>query len=227
MNHVRIKTADGSSTLLHQGLRETYHSAKGAVEESVHVYIHSGLKHIQERKNDTALHLLEVGYGTGLNALLTMIHATATVYYTAIEPFPIPDEELFTARELQSLGQAITTSSALLPWTDPSAAATASFHQIKQHFFLRKFRCSLLELHTLHAYDLVYYDAFAPKFQPEMWTTQSWNHLKTLMKPEAVAVTYCAQGAFRRMLQQEHWQVERLRGPKGHKLEMIRASLPA
>ncbi|MEN9511922.1 MAG: hypothetical protein RLZZ370_1741, partial [Bacteroidota bacterium] len=81
------------------------------------------------RKNDTALHLLEVGYGTGLNALLTMIHATATVYYTAIEPFPIPEEELFTVRELQSLGQPITTSSALLPWT--AQALQLLLHSIK------------------------------------------------------------------------------------------------
>lgn len=226
MNHVRIKTADGSSTLLHQGLGETYHSAKGAVEESVHVYIQSGLKHLQEQRNGAALHLLEVGYGTGLNALLTMMHATDVVYYTAIEPFPIPDEELFTARELQSLGHPVTEGPATCPWTDPTTAEAASFHQINDHFFLRKFRCSLLELQTPNAYDLVYYDAFAPKFQPEMWTAESWNHLKTLMKPGAIAVTYCAQGAFKRMLKQEHWQVERLRGPIGHKLEMIRASRP-
>ncbi|MEY3983898.1 MAG: tRNA (5-methylaminomethyl-2-thiouridine)(34)-methyltransferase MnmD [Bacteroidota bacterium] len=225
MNHVRIKTADGSSTLLHEVLGETYHSTKGAVEESVHVYINAGLKHLQEQRKNNSLHLLEVGYGTGLNALLTMIHSIGEVHYTAIEPFPLPEEEQYTARELQALGYQIPDAIAANHWTVPIAAKQALFQRITARFFLRKLKCSLSELHAPHTFDLVYYDAFAPKYQPEMWTAQSWNHLKTLMKPGSVAVTYCAQGAFRRMLQIAHWQVERLRGAKGHKREMIRATL--
>lgn len=226
MNHVRIKTADGSSTLLHEVLGETYHSAKGAVEESVHVYINAGLKHLQAQRKNTSLHLLEVGYGTGLNALLTMIHSMGVVHYTAIEPFPLPEEEQYTSRELQAMGYQIPEDAAALQWTAPLAAKQEVFQRITAHFFLRKLKCSLNELHAPQMFDLVYFDAFAPKYQPEMWTAQSWNYLKTLMKPGSVAVTYCAQGAFRRMLQLEHWQVERLRGAKGHKREMIRATVP-
>ncbi|MEN9511731.1 MAG: hypothetical protein RLZZ370_1550, partial [Bacteroidota bacterium] len=143
MNHVRIKTADGSSTLLHEVLGETYHSAKGAVEESVHVYINAGLKHLQAQRKNTSLHLLEVGYGTGLNALLTMIHSMGVVHYTAIEPFPLPEEEQYTSRELQAMGYQIPEDVAALQWTAPLAAKQEVFQRITAHFFLRKLKCSL------------------------------------------------------------------------------------
>ena len=219
MNLQRIETADGSSTLRHAQLGETYHSTKGARSESLHVYIKTGLEFMHEQNPNRALHILEIGYGIGMNAQLTLIHARQPIFYTGIEPVPIPKEEYITSEELydpkwHSQQRQIATT----PWETPPR-----FHQIHEHFHLKKQPCALMDFCAEPLADLVYFDAFAPKYQPELWTAQSWNHLRNLMKPNASAVTYCAQGAFRRMLEQCGWMVHRLPGPKGQKLEMIRA----
>jgi len=217
----RIITADGSTTLLHETLGETYHSVKGALAESLHVYIRAGLEFVQEQTPDAPVHILEVGYGTGLNALLTLSHAAQTVFYTGIEPFPIQDEELNTCRELNDPNFSMQHGTAArLPWRRPESLG--DFHPVSNRFYLRKLHCSLETCNITEPVSLVYFYAFAPKYQPELWLEEAWKHLETLLQPNAVMVTYCAQGAFRRMLQQRNWVVERLPGPPAQKKEMIR-----
>jgi len=192
---LRFKTADGSSTLLHAVLGDTYHSVKGARSESMHVYIESGLRFMQDQKPDVPLHILEVGYGTGMNALLSLEYSRQPIYYTGLEPFPIAEEELITCRELFQSGiSAEQEQLARLPWQHNS-----EFVAVNHRFYLKKTPCSLLEYNTNTPADLVYFDAFAPRYMPELWQETAWNHLKTLLKPDGVVVTYCAQGAFRRM----------------------------
>lgn len=214
----RIKTADGSSTLLHESLGETYHSAKGALSESMHVYIEAGLQFLQAQKPHTPLHILEVGYGTGMNALLSLTYARQPIYYTGLEPFPIQEEELTTCREFfdASLAEA-QEKMASLPWSHDT-----SFQQIHEHFYLRKLPCALIDFQADQQADLVYFDAFAPKYQPDLWQDEAWKHLMQQVKPGALAVTYCAQGAFRRMLKQNQLKVEILPGTPGQKKEMTR-----
>jgi tRNA U34 5-methylaminomethyl-2-thiouridine-forming methyltransferase MnmC len=214
----RIITADGSSTLLHEKLGETYHSTKGARSESIHVYIETGLQFRQQQKPNKPLQILEVGYGTGMNALLTLEHARQPIYYTGLEPFPIQDEEHITCGELfdATLSEA-QEKMASLPWTH-----NTEFQQITEHFFLRKLPLALMDYHAEIMADLVYFDAFAPKYQPDLWQDEAWKHLRRQVNPDALAVTYCAQGAFRRMLKENHWQVEKLPGPPSQKLEMTR-----
>lgn len=214
----RIQTADGSSTLLHEKLGETYHSTKGARAESLHVYIQAGLQYLQQLNPNKPLHILEVGYGTGMNALLSLAYARQPVYYTGLEPFPVQEEELTTCRELfdASLAEA-QQKMASLPWNHGNV-----FQQINEHVFLRKLPCALMDYQADQPADLVYFDAFAPKFQPDLWQEEAWKHLRQQVKPGALAVTYCAQGAFRRMLKQHHFLVEILRGTPGQKTEMTR-----
>ncbi len=212
------KTADGSNTLFVPELNESYHSAKGAYRESVHVFINLGLQKVANNKN---INILEVGFGTGLNCLLSFIEAekqSLRVFYDAIEPFPL-DWDLVSKLNYSSM---IT-----YPGTEKLLEA---FHQadlgkwikLNELFKLRKIFSKIEDvLLPAKNYDLVYYDAFGPKAQPEMWKTEIFNKIFQSMKPGGVFVTYCAKGQVRRDLEITGFTVERLPGPPG-KREVLR-----
>jgi tRNA U34 5-methylaminomethyl-2-thiouridine-forming methyltransferase MnmC len=219
-------TADGSPTLYVPALNEHYHSHHGAAQESRHVFIEAGLRPLLAvgLGQGQPLRLLEVGLGTGLNALLTMAAAhsdAASVAYDGYETVPLPAAAVAALapqwEEIPALRAAFAQLHAT-PWNEPLA--------ITPLFSLTK-RLAEMQTTTLPAthYDLIYFDAFAPEKQPELWTEEVFAKLYAAAAPGAVLVSYCAQGQFRRNLRAAGWLTEKLPGPPG-KREMTRARKP-
>lgn len=213
-------TLDGSSTLYAPQYNQHYHSVHGALNESMHVFIQAGLKAVPPEVSE--LHILEVGFGTGLNALLTYYHAgDRPCYYTGIDTTPVPLEVCRSLNYPQLLGKddAPTVYERLCaaPWNE----------QVKLHerFFLHKQQCRLQDFESSTTYNLIYFDAFAPNAQPELWTTEIFSRLFRMCVPGAILTTYSAKGDVRRSLMAAGFEVEKLPGPPG-KREMLRARVP-
>lgn len=214
-----IATNDGSFSLYNEELEETYHSRHGALQESVYVFIEQGLKFLRSKQNPSSVNILEVGFGTGLNALLTLneIHASSvTIKYSSLETLPL-SQEVWSKLNYPDLHQTFKKL---------HDADWGSWNEIIPNFRLRKIQSSLQEV-TLEDsnYDLIYFDAFAPNKQPEMWEQVVLEKVVQAMKPEAVFVTYCAKGQLKRDLKSLGLVVESLPGPPG-KREMVRAVKP-
>ena len=212
------ETADGSHTLFIPEMDEHYHSGNGAVQESRHVFIEAGL-HRQEKKDIT---VFEVGFGTGLNAYLTLLDAEnedRSVDYFSVELYPL-DPALVRAL---NYGDMICPEKKML-FTALHSAAWNEPVKITDHFTLHKIQgdnnsCTLPE-----DMDLIYFDAFAPEKQPEMWSEELFRHIYAAMNNNGILTTYCAKGIIRRLLQAIGFRVERLPGPPGGKREILRAS---
>jgi tRNA U34 5-methylaminomethyl-2-thiouridine-forming methyltransferase MnmC len=213
-----ITTKDGSHSLLNPQLNETYHSVHGALQESQYVFIDKGLKHWFNQEREHAA-VLEIGFGTGLNALLALEFATAfdkRIDYTSVEAFPLGAEIWQQLNYAESLGlQAEFRSVHEQLWEE--------FSPITSHFSLLKLHTTL-ELLVLESrkYDVVFYDAFAPSKQPEMWTMEMISKVVTALSTDGVFVTYCAKGQLKRDLRALGLELETLPGPPGKK-EMVRA----
>lgn len=210
-----VRTADGSLTL--SWGPEHYHSTHGAVVESTHVFIRSGL----EAAGLMHVHLLEVGLGTGLNLLLTWVRCLEgklTADYTALEPHPL------SAAELDQLGHCGDLAWPGLhgPFIERMTSPSEHWHEALGGLRFRKLPIRVQEFNEPGAYDLIYYDAFAPRHQPEMWTAEVFQRMHDALRPGGLLVTYCAKGEVRRILQAVGFTVERLPGPPG-KREMLRA----
>ena len=209
-------TTDGSHTLYIPELDEHYHSVKGAVTESLHVYVGLGLRHaFAERKGVNALRVFEVGFGTGLNALLTLEVAQqeeVQIHYTSVELYPLDWQQA------QMLGYLNPTQFKLLhelPWNNSIA--------VNDYFTLHKVMGNILTV-DIPEVDVVYFDAFAPEKQPELWSPELFRRIYEALSPGGVLTTYCAKGVVRRMLQDVGFSVERLDGPPGGKREVLRAT---
>lgn len=210
------RTADGSQTLYVPSMDEHYHSIKGALAESLHIFIKMGL---QACKCDEP-RILEVGFGTGLNALLTLEEAEQTgrtIHYTSLERYPI-GMEIVKQLEYPQLVAPETARH----YHPIHQCAWNEWNEITPHFRLRKMECDLTQLEISESYDLVYYDAFAPEKQPEMWSQEIFDTMYRCLAPNGILVTYCAKGIVRRMLQSSGFIVERLPGPVGGKREILR-----
>jgi len=210
-------SGDGSGTLYSKEMQESYHSLNGALQESKHVFIEAGLKQCQKK----SIQLFEIGFGTGLNALLTWAEAKRNhldITYTAIEAFPLPPE---------------TTAALGYDSLEPTLQKEA-FHQLhsavwnktvvleKNCFSLHKMEGDFTANTLLSKFDLLYFDAFAPDKQPEMWEEHLFARLYERLNVGGILVTYCAKGEIRRRLQRCGFKVERIPGPPG-KREMLRA----
>jgi len=213
-----ITTRDGSHSLLNPELNETYHSVHGARQESLHVFIKNGLEFvIQQQKNPVKI--LEIGFGTGLNALLTVLYATqhnSKIEYTTLEAFPVNEsiwQQLnYPQGETESKIFYHLHHAAWNEWTEPVPS-----------FMLKKINTTLQLASLGHDYfDVVYFDAFAPNKQPEMWTIPMLQKTIESLVSKGVFVTYCAKGQLKRDLAYAGATVETLQGPPG-KREMIRA----
>jgi tRNA U34 5-methylaminomethyl-2-thiouridine-forming methyltransferase MnmC len=218
-------TRDGSHTLFHSELNETFHSKHGAIQESQHVYIEHGLKYIASiLDREITIRILEIGFGTGLNALLSVLaiqNSPIHVHYTTLEPFPITDVSLIESLNYpEQLG-----GNSFNIWKELHQAAWEQEIAISPHFTLLKKKSALLDTHFTSPFHLIYFDAFAPNRQPEMWTVENFVHLALYMCPNAALVTYCAQGHFKRTIKAAGYTIQRLPGPK-YKKEMIRAIRP-
>lgn len=218
-----IKTGDGSNTLMSERLEETYHSINGAMTESLHVFIQNGLYLHKADHND--IHILEVGLGTGLNALLTLenIPFAKTIYYTAIEPFPLPVEvalEYYTDFETKPK-RTDTLAKIISPGKIGFTALDTNFSFCCLSKILQDI--SKEEIIAIYAkddlifsnYDIIYYDAFGPVKQPEMWLPETLKVAVDLLKPGGILTTYCAQGQFKRNLRALDMHVEAVKGPAG------------
>lgn len=211
-------TADGSNTLFVPELDEHYHSVKGALTESQHIFIQMGLNHSQAESP----HVLEIGFGTGLNAFLTLLEAEKQqrkVCFTSIERYPLKEDIVrklgypeIIAPEKSEKFYALHTA----PWNQ--------FVEISPCFTLHKIEGDFTHFDFQSHYDVVYFDAFAPEKQPKMWSQPLFNRLYQQMNPGGILTTYCAKGVVRRMLQAAGFTVERLPGPPGGKREILRAS---
>lgn len=206
-------------------LDEHYHSVKGALTESRHVFIETGLKHSPVSEP----HVLEIGLGTGLNAFLTRLSAEETrrkVHYTGIERYPLTEEILRQLDYPRLIGKQHEEDYYAIhrvPWdTETVLSPWFTLHKIECDF-TRLFHPSEGRLPAVPLYDIIYFDAFAPEKQPEMWEPSLFDTLYKVLNDGGILTTYCAKGAVRRMLQAAGFTVERLPGPPGGKREILRA----
>jgi Uncharacterized conserved protein len=205
-------TADGSSTIYIPELDEHYHSVNGAVQESRHVFLEAGFN-LCEKKS---IRVLELGFGTGLNALLTAIEAErkkVKVHYVTLEKFPLRDE-ILTQLNYSALDEVLFRKIHQTEWGINIA--------ISDYFSIRKVKVDFSDYSFPDRYDVVYYDAFAPDKQKDVWTQVLFDRIAKQMEPQAILTTYCAKGSIRRMMQSAGLIVERIPGPPG-KREMLRA----
>lgn len=215
-----FETQDGSHSVLSHQFGVSYHSKYGAVQETRHVFVEAGL--FQQALTKSDLHILDIGFGTGLNAYLTLLEAqkrNLSIRYDAIEKFPIPEEQV---KQLNYPDQ-IQASEEEKNWFESlHQSSWGDWHTITPGFELRKHKLDIQAVDFEDQFDLIYYDAFAPTAQPELWEEPVMERMQRAMVPGGVLVTYCAKGAFKRALKGLGFEVETLQGPPG-KREMTRA----
>jgi len=211
-------TSDGSPTLLSKRFGVTYHSIHGAIQESEHVFIDAGFRYFSMQQ---ALSILEIGLGTGLNAYMTYLENKKTckqISYTGIEAFPIGNEQLAALNYPQLLNEEKTADifeqMHHCPFDQPV--------QLANNFTFEKRLMKFEELEDQETYDLIYFDAFGPTSQPELWREELLQKMHNALLPGGVLVTYCAKGVVKRTLKAIGFSIEALPGPPG-KREMTRA----
>lgn len=217
MEHKIQQTEDGSSTLYIPNLDEHYHSVHGAIQESLFVFIGNGLQHLSHSGN---VRIFEVGFGTGLNALLTLDFALRNginVDYCAIEKYPLAENEYSQLNYIDRYPH-LKDAFMLMHQADWNRKV-----QIADNFKLTKIHGDLVHCDIGDRFDLVYQDAFAPDKQPELWSVELFRKLYQSMNSSGILVTYSAKGQVRRNMQNAGFTVERLPGPPG-KREMLRAN---
>ena len=218
-----ITTSDGSKTIQIEDWNEQYHSIHGAIQESKHVFIKKGLHHFIDLHKVNSLKIIEIGFGTGLNAFITNLEAVThnlQIQYEGIEAYPILQNELSQLNYSKLLApdqQSIFDKMHGVPWENP--------HPITTHFTLTKRQQFFSELEDISSFDLIYFDAFGARVQPDLWTETIFKRMFRALKSQGVLVTYAAKGSVRRAMQAVGFVVERLEGPPG-KREMLRATKP-
>jgi tRNA U34 5-methylaminomethyl-2-thiouridine-forming methyltransferase MnmC len=220
-----IVTADGSNTIHIPEWNEQYHSKHGAIQEAYHVFIKHGLHHICHSERSEASHdelsILEIGFGTGLNALITKLESAklqTKIDYVGVERYPVSEAEIKQLNYPLELNvpesKTIFDKLHSIPWEKK--------YQISKYFSLTKQHKFFNEIEDKEVFHLIYFDAFGARVQPELWTVEIFSIMYKAMKPAGVLVTYAAKGSVRRAMQEVGFKVERLPGPPG-KREMLRA----
>ncbi|WP_031426124.1 tRNA (5-methylaminomethyl-2-thiouridine)(34)-methyltransferase MnmD [Flavimarina sp. Hel_I_48] len=220
-----VATGDGSTTIQLVGWEEQYHSMHGAIQESRHVFLKTGLEHWRAlHPEQDEVHVLEIGFGTGLNALLTAVHLSEVpmkVYYEGVEAYPVAADEVAQLNYVDQLKrtdfQSFFKEMHDAPWDEETA--------LKTDFYLKKRLERFEELTDNAIHDLVYFDAFGAQVQPELWDAVIFKKMFEALRKEGVLVTYAAKGSVRRAMQEVGFVVSRLPGPPG-KREMLRAVKP-
>jgi tRNA U34 5-methylaminomethyl-2-thiouridine-forming methyltransferase MnmC len=218
MKPALLITSDGSHTLTVPGTTEHYHSVHGAIAESQHIYINAGLKYaLSDNKH---LNILEIGFGTGLNALLTyseLAKLNVSCDYTAVEAFPL-GKDIFTQlnyTELLNVQLSVFLKMHTSEW-NTKTEISSSFKLLKIHENACKIKL------PANTFNLVYFDAFSPAIQPEMWTKEIFSSIYSSMKENALLTTYCTKGDVKRTLKGIGFIISKLPGPTG-KREILRA----
>ncbi len=217
-----ITTGDGSKTIQIEDWNEQYHSKHGAINEANHVFIKSGLLHFCDLcPEKTNISILEIGFGTGLNAFLTAIEAERLklhIDYIGVEAYPVSDEEISQLNYVQEIGGNRSDLFKVLHETnwEISNIITEAFQLTKRQQFFSN-------IDDVAQYDLIYFDAFGARVQPELWTKAIFEIMYNALKPNGVLVTYAAIGSVKRAMKELGFTVERLQGPPG-KRHMLRAT---
>jgi tRNA U34 5-methylaminomethyl-2-thiouridine-forming methyltransferase MnmC len=217
-----IVTGDGSHSIRVDELGVSYHSVHGAIQESRHVFIQAGLYAASDRsKRSDALSIFEVGFGTGLNALLTLIESekqNQKIYYETIEPYPL------TLAEAKMLNYCSVLQREDLRKTFERLHECDWGEEIpiQSNFSLLKRKDDLMNIRTSEIFDLIYFDAFDPNAQPELWTQGIFEKMFAMLQPAGILTTYSSNGTVRRAMQAAGFIVEKLPGPPG-KREIVQA----
>ena len=217
-----IKTGDGSTTIHLPDWNEQYHSKHGAINEAKHVFIKHGFEYILQLESFDSIEILEIGFGTGLNAFITFLEAekiNQSIYYVGVEAYPVAFEEakllnypeVLSAKELENVFEKMHS----VDWEKST--------MISSNFALTKKKLFFSQIEDKEVFNLIYFDAFGARVQPELWTSAIFEKMFNALKQNGVLVTYSAKGSVRRAMQEVGFKVERLPGPPG-KREMLRAS---
>ena len=212
-----IHTLDGSTTIHIKEWDECYHSKHGAIQEAQHVFIKNGLSLFENK----TVSILEIGFGTGLNAFITFLEAkklNQTIDYVGVEAYPVSADEVLSMNYVEELNA--TNESAIFKTMHDSnwgekISLSKDFSLIKRKQFFEA-------IDDVEKFDLIYFDAFGYRVQPELWSTEIFNRLYKALKPNSVLVTYAARGVVKRSMIEVGFTVEKLAGPPG-KREMFRA----
>ena len=211
------KTADGSTTIYIPEMDENYHSHHGAIQEAKHVFIQYGVRSVSQEE----LTIFEMGFGTGLNALLTLDYTSENdkkINYIGIEAYPLEDSMIQELNYLDEIGEKYTEDFKKMhdaPWGE--GIDFGDFHLTKIHQKIEDYEPQS------NSVDIIYFDAFGPRAQGDMWELPVLEKMAEMIKPGGILVTYCAQGQFKRHLKSLGFTIERLPGPPG-KREMTRAT---
>jgi tRNA U34 5-methylaminomethyl-2-thiouridine-forming methyltransferase MnmC len=212
-----IITEDGSHTIYLPEMNEHYHSVHGAIQESLHIYINQGLLHLDKKE----LSILEIGFGTGLNAWLTYCFARQNnlkINYFSLEKYPLNESEFLKLNYTDTIFQENAEIFKQMHYSEWNLPV-----KISPDFRLEKVCADLTtyKFNKTQLFDLVYYDAFAPDKQSEMWTSELLQKVADTVCKNGILLTYCAKGAVRRALSSAGFDMERIPGPPGKK-EILR-----
>lgn len=219
MKHTIVTTEDGSTTLHIPEWNEQYHSKHGAINEAVHVFINAGLHYWQSNNEAFSISIMEIGFGTGLNALLTLLEAEKNKFkieYTGIEAYPLD------IKEIEKLNYASILNMPQQDFLKLHQTVWEKQQYITSHFHLHKQKKLFSEIEEEDKYDLIYFDAFGIRVQPELWTESIFKIMYRALRLNGVLVTYAANGSARRAMIASGFEVTKLPGPPG-KREMLRA----
>ena len=223
MDRLIIKTGDGSDTITIPEMNVSYHSKHGAIQESMHVFIEAGLRYVINQSPIEPINIFEMGFGTGLNAFLTAIEASnkkTKVYYVGVEQYPLTKEEVSTLNYTETLKNTeLFQTVHQCRWNENI--------ELNEFFTLRKINNDFINYSTkvlseAEGFSIIYYDAFAPTAQPELWTEEVFKKLYSMLLPGGILITYCSKGSVRRAMQAGGFTIEKIPGPAG-KREMVRA----
>ena len=215
-----ITTADGSKTIQIEDWKEQYHSIHGAVQEAYHVFIKNGLNQFKNQE----ISILEIGFGTGLNALITLVEAKnlgLKINYEGVEAFPVSSEEITALNYVETLNFQKYDKQFL----HMHQSTWGTNFQLNVDFTLFKNKLDFQEIDHQNVFNLIYFDAFGYRVQPELWSATMFKKMFQALKNGGILVTYAAKGSVRRAMQEVGFTVERLPGPPG-KREMLRATKP-
>ncbi|OQY92519.1 MAG: hypothetical protein B6D37_14600 [Sphingobacteriales bacterium UTBCD1] len=219
-----ILTEDGSHSILIPGLNVTYHSMHGSIRESMHVFIESGMVFYLKGHSNQTIRIFEMGLGTGLNALLTYIGSEKRglkVYYNAVELFPLSEDEIQMLNYCEQIGSGDLKHI----FKFIHSCAWEKSINLSPFFTLHKTKINLINFKPEkphQSFDLIFFDAFDPKVQPELWSTEIFGKMFSILKENGILVTYSSKGDVRRAMRSAGFSVEKIPGPKG-KREIVRA----
>lgn len=220
-----VITSDGSTTIHLPDLNEQYHSKHGAIQEAKHVFIKHGLNYYcskQSKEHKEEISILEIGFGTGLNCFITFLEANKTIDYVGVDAYPVAMEEIDKLNYIFELdaesNKDIFRKIHLTSWGEK--------HVISRNFALTKRKQFFTDICDKNRFNLIYFDAFGARVQPELWTENIFRKMYDALKPNGILVTYSAKGSVRRAMQLVGFVVERLEGPPG-KREMLRGTKPS